>query len=95
MTTVRVDPEGVLGLGESLAEVAASLAAMGDPGADRWALGPGASGPALEELLGGWRHARLSLGGALVDLGDAAVEAGGLYLDTEAGVTRSLVGGGR
>lgn len=95
MTTVRVDADGVLALGASLAEVAAGLAAMGDPGADRWAVGPGESGPALEELLGGWQRTRLQLAAALADLGDATVGAGGLYVDTEAGVSRSLIGGGR
>ena len=95
MTTLRVEAADVLALGDALARAGAGLARMGDPGADRWALGPGESGPALEELLGGWRHTRLALGEALVDLGESAVEAGGLYVDTEAGVARSLVGGGR
>ena len=66
---------------------------MGDPAAERWALGPGEAGPAVEELLGGWRHVRLALGESLTGLGDAAVDAGSLYLDTEAGVSRSLFGG--
>ena len=66
---------------------------MGGPSAERWALGPGAVGPAVEELIGGWRHVRLALGEALTGLGDTAVEAGALYLDTEAGVSHSLFGG--
>jgi hypothetical protein len=36
---------------------------------------------------------RLVLGGSLAELGDAAVDAGSLYVDTEAGVSRSLFGG--
>ncbi len=95
MAMIRVEAADVLALGDALARAAADLAAMGDPGADRWALGPGESGPALEGLLGGWHRARLALGDALVDLGAAAVTAGGLYIDTEAGVSRSLAGGGR
>ncbi len=95
MAMIRVEGDDVLALGEALARAGADLAAMGDPGSDRWALGPGESGPALEELLGGWRRTRLALGDALVDLGASAVTAGGLYVDTEAGISRSLVGGGR
>ncbi|WP_299442225.1 hypothetical protein [uncultured Phycicoccus sp.] len=95
MTTYRVDAETVLATGAALADVAESLALTGDPAADRWALGPGAVGPALEELLGGWRHARLVLAESLAGLADATVDAGGLYLDTEAGLSRSLGGGPR
>jgi hypothetical protein len=36
---------------------------------------------------------RLALGESLSELGDAAVGAGSLYVDTEAGVSRSLFGG--
>jgi hypothetical protein len=36
---------------------------------------------------------RLALGEMLTGLGDAAVDAGALYVDTEAGVSRSLFGG--
>jgi len=93
MTTIRVDAAEVAELGVALAETGADLLLMGDPGAERWALGPGAAGPAVEELLGGWRRVRLALGGSLAELGDAAVDAGSLYLDTEAGVSRSLFGG--
>ena len=55
--------------------------------------GPGQCGSAVEELLGGWRRVRLALGGSLTELGEAAVGAGSLYLDTETGVSRSLAGG--
>ncbi len=95
MSTFRVDAAEVAALGESLAGLAESLALMGDPQPDLWALGPGASGTALGELLGGWRLARLRTAEHLAGLGEAAVAAGGLYLDTDAGVRRSLVGGGR
>jgi hypothetical protein len=93
MTTIRVDAAEVAELGVALAETGADLLLMGDPSAERWALGPGATGPAVEELLGGWRRVRLALGGSLTELGQCAVEAGSLYLDTEAGVSRSLIGG--
>jgi hypothetical protein len=93
MSRIRVDAAEVAQLGVALAETGADLLLMGDPGAERWALGPGATGPAVEELLGGWRRVRLALGGSLAELGDAAVDAGSLYLDTEAGVSRSLFGG--
>jgi len=93
MTTIRVDAAEVAELGVALAETGADLLLMGDPAAERWALGPGAAGPAVEELLGGWRRARLTLGESLTALGDAAVDAGALYVDTEAGVSRSLFGG--
>ena len=95
MSTVRVDAAEVAELGVALAETGADLLLLGDPDAERWALGPGQTGPAVEELLGGWRRARLALAGALTELGGAAVEAGGLYLDTEAGVRRSVTGGSR
>jgi hypothetical protein len=93
MTTIRVDAAEVAELGVALAETGADLLLMGDPATERWALGPGASGPAVEELLGGWRRVRLALGESLTGLGDAAVGAGALYVDTEAGVSRSLFGG--
>lgn len=93
MTWLRVDAGEVAELGVALAETGADLLLMGDAKADRWALGPGESGPALEELLDGWRRVRLALGDSLVGLGSAAVGAGSLYLDTEAGVSRGLCGG--
>ncbi len=93
MTMIQVNPAEVAELGVALAETGAGLLDMGDPGAERWALGPGEAGPSLEELLGGWRHVRLALGESLVGLGGAAVDAGSLYLDTEVGVSRSLFGG--
>ena len=90
---LRVDAAEVAELGVALTETGADLLLMGDPSAERWALGPGETGPAVEQLLGGWRRARLALGGALTDLGGAAVGAGSLYVDTEAGVSRSVLGG--
>jgi hypothetical protein len=93
MSTIRVDAAEVAQLGVALAETGADLLLMGDPSAERWALGPGDTGPAVEELLGGWRRARLALSAVLVDLGDAVVDAGSVYVETEAGVSRSLRGG--
>ena len=93
MTIIRVDGAQVAELGVALAETGADLQLMGDPSAERWALGPGECGPAVEELLGGWRRQRLALGAALSALGEAAVTAGSVYVDTEAGVQRSWVGG--
>ena len=93
MTWIRVDAAEVAELGVALAETGADLLLLGDPAADRWALGPGDTGPAVEELIGGWRRVRLALGGSLTELGEATVAAGALYLDTESGITRSLLGG--
>lgn len=93
MTTYRVDALSVLEVGERLLDLSESLTLMGDPAADRWAFGPGRSGAAVEELLGGWRHARLRVADALTVLGEAAGTAGGAYLDLEAGVSRGLRGG--
>ncbi len=95
MTRIRVDPAQVAELGVALAETGAQLSLLGDPAAERWALGPGETGPAVEELLGGWRRVRLSLAEALTGLGEAAGGAGVLYLETEDGVGRSLAGGSR
>ena len=88
-----MDSAEVAELGVALAETGADLLLMGDPASERWALGPGVCGPAVEELLGGWRRARLALAGALVELGDGALEAGSVYVDTEAGVSRWFHGG--
>ncbi len=93
MTTYRVDAETVLEVGAALLDLAEGLATMGDPHADRWAFGPGRTGGAVEELLGGWRHGRLRLADALTGLGEAAVDAGGAYLDTEAGLSHRIGGG--
>ena len=95
MTTYRVDPEQVLALGAGLADLAESLALMGDPAQDRSAMGPGEVGPALETLLGGWRRARTAVAADLARLADATVDAGGLYLDTETGAHRAFDGGPR
>ena len=70
MSRLRIDAAEVAELGVALAETGGDLLLLGDPAAERWALGPGDTGPAFEELVGGWRRARLVLGGALVDLGD-------------------------
>ncbi|NHA66813.1 hypothetical protein [Phycicoccus flavus] len=94
MTSYRVDAATVLTLGAGLVDLADALTLAGDPSADRWALGPGEVGPAVEDLLGGWRHARLVLAASLAELGEATADAGGLYLDTEAGLSHGL-GGGR
>ena len=40
MTTIRVDAAEVAELGVALAETGADLLLMGDPAAERWALGP-------------------------------------------------------
>ncbi|GGL43505.1 hypothetical protein H9L10_07350 [Phycicoccus endophyticus] len=93
MATYRVDAQTVLEVGAALVDLGGALASMGDPHADRWAFGPGPAGAAVEELLGGWRHARLGLAEALAVLGEAAAEAGGAYVDTEAGLAHSLHGG--
>jgi hypothetical protein len=93
MSRLRIDAAEVAELGVALAETGGDLLSLGDPAAERWALGPGDAGPALEELVGGWRRVRLVLGGALVDLGGTAVDAGAVYVETEAGVSRSLLGG--
>ena len=93
MSTIRVDAAEIAELGVALAETGADLLLMGDPSAERWALGPGDTGPAVEELLGGWRRSRLALSAVLGDLGDAAVGAGAVYVDTETGVSRSVLGG--
>lgn len=93
MTRIRVDPAEVAELGVALAETGAHLSLLGDPAAERWALGPGETGPAVEELLGGWRRVRLSLAESLTGLGEAAAGAGVLYLETDDGVGRSFTGG--
>ncbi len=95
MTSYRVDAGEVAALGEGLLDLAGSLALVGDPRPDLWALGPGRAGGALGELLGGWRLARLRAAEDLTALGEAAAAAGGLYLDTESAVARSLAGGPR
>ena len=93
MTTFRVDAGEVAALGAGLLDLAESLALVGDPHPDLWALGPGQAGSALGDLLGGWRLLRLRTVEELTALGEAAVAAGGLYLDTESTVGRSLAGG--
>lgn len=93
MARIEVDAAQVAELGVALAETGAHLEVIGEVSADRWALGPGGAGPALEELLGGWRRARLVLARSLVGLGEAAVSAGGLYLETDDAVERTMAGG--
>ncbi|MFQ6170459.1 hypothetical protein ACK8HX_02535 [Oryzobacter sp. R7] len=93
MTRYRVDAEEVAALGVALHEAGLHLAQVGDVSAERWALGPGETGPAVEELLGGWRRSRLALAESLVALGEAALAAGDAYLDVEDATERALRGG--
>lgn len=93
MTRYTVDAGEVAGLGLGLREAGLHLALLGDVSAERWALGPGDAGPAVEELLGGWRRSRLALAESLVVLGEAAASASGAYLDVEEAAERSLAGG--
>ena len=92
MTVIRGGGGQVAELGVAVTEVGAGLPLLQDPSLERMVLGPGECGPAVEELLGGWRRQRIALGRALGSLGEAAVSAGTVYVDTEAGVTR-LFGG--
>ncbi len=94
MTTIRVDATEVARLGDALHALAEEVAASGDGSVDRWALGPGRSGAAFEELVGHWRLQRLRLADALAQLGDGARTAGGLYADTEAVIGGRLTLGG-
>lgn len=94
MTTFRVDADQVAALGAGLADLAVALAGQGeDARADSWALGGGEATAAFEVAVGHWRHERLALARALDSLGAAAATAGAVYVDTEAGVGRSLIGG--
>ena len=65
LTIIRVDGAQVAELGVSLTEVGADFLLMQDPSLERMVLGPGECGPAVEELLGGWRRQRIALGRAL------------------------------
>ncbi len=93
MAVIRVDASVVRELAGTLADVGAQLAAAGDVEPARWALGGGASGAALNEVLGNWRHERLMLVDALLDLAEAAAQAGTGYVLTESALTRSWAGG--
>jgi uncharacterized protein YukE len=94
MTTIRVDAAEVSRLGDALHALAEELAASGDGSIDRWALGPGRSATAFEDLVGHWRLHRLRLAQALATLGDGARAAGGLYADTERAIGGRLTIGG-
>jgi hypothetical protein len=95
MTRYRVDAAEVAALGEGLLDLAEALALTGDPEPDLWALGPGGSGPALGDVLGGWRLERLRAAEELTGLGESAAAAGGLYLAADSEVRRRLAGGVR
>lgn len=94
MTSFRVDADEVRAFGEALCALAEEVAASGNGSIDRWALGPGASGAAFEELISGWRLQRLRLAEALDQLGQGARIAGGLYVDTETAIGGRLIVGG-
>lgn len=94
MTSIRVDAEAIAELGVVLQDVAEGLARTHDARADRWALGPGSSAEAFDDLVTHWRRQRLALATALADLGDAAQEAGGVYVSAEQAIGgRFTVGG--
>lgn len=88
MTSIRVDAEAIAALGETLADLGTQLAAAESGRADRWALGPGASAEAFDDLLTHWRRQRLVLSEALAELGEGARGAGAVYVDAE-----RLIGG--
>lgn len=93
MAVIRVDASVVRELALALADVGAELAATGDVEPARWALGGGATGAALNEVLGNWRQERFLLVDALLDLAEAAAQAGTAYVLTESVLTRSWAGG--
>ena len=93
MSSFRVDAEAVKQLGLDLLDLADELGAQGEGDDDAWALGHGEAAAAFVELVGRWRLERGRLCTALSDLGEAAVTAGGLYVDVESLVGRSMVGG--
>ena len=96
MTGFRVDAEEVARLGTALSVLADDLSCAGEGSVDRWALGPGRSGAAFEELVSHWRLQRLRLAQALEALSQSAAAAGGLYADTEAVIGgRLMIGGDR
>lgn len=96
MTSFRVDAEEVARLGTALSVLADDLSCAGEGSVDRWALGPGRSGAAFEELVSHWRLQRLRLAQALEALSQSAAAAGGLYADTEAVIGgRLMIGGDR
>lgn len=89
---MRVDPEEIVSLGRSLLLLTEELACEQDVGAERFALGPGSTAGALDELLTGWRLERLRLAEALYALGDAAGCAGMGYAEVEASATSAWGG---
>lgn len=95
MSSFRVDAEQVAAIGGRLIDLADALAAQGNGSVDAWAFGPGRAAGAFEELVGSWQHERIRTCGALVELGEAATAAGGLYVQAESVTGRSLIGGDR
>jgi uncharacterized protein YukE len=94
MTRIRIDAEGIAELGATLEDLADSLAHARDGRADRWALGPGDSAAAFDDLVTHWRVQRLALARSLADLGAAARTAGPVYVSAEQAIGgRFLVGG--
>lgn len=94
MTRIRVDADEIVTLGHQLIALADALSAAGDGSVDRWAFGGDPSGDAFEELVGQWRLHRLRLVASLADLGEAALTAGGVYVDTESALAGRLLTGG-
>lgn len=96
MTSFRVDPDEVARLGATLRVLADDISSAGDGSIDRWALGPGRSGDAFDELVSHWRLQRLRLSQALEALAHGASAAGGFYAETESVIGgRLLLGGDR
>lgn len=95
MSSIRVDPAAVTALGVRLLDLADELAQQGDPDVDAWAFGPGQSAAAFSEVVAAWQLHRLRLCSALAGLGEAALDAGGLYVDVEATNGRLMIGGDR
>lgn len=89
MPEIEVTAEDVAGLGESLGEISAFLAALDRVGTiDPWAFGP----DAVRDVLGNWERYRLLLGRHLDSLAAAAQDAGGGYARVEADVAAAMGG---
>jgi hypothetical protein len=95
VTQIRVGPEEVARLGAAVAGLAADLRWSADRTREQaWALGPGQSRSALQDVVGDFEHQRLLLGRALAELGELAQRAGGGYAVVESRVGGALGGGG-
>lgn len=85
MTTMKISPDDIKALGETLNEISTQLERISTGEFDKAAYGPGSVGGALDGVIRDWELERGRLCQSLTAAGDAADQAALMYRVVEQG----------